>query len=472
MKDESPILSYHHVLCQQGKKSMFWISILGVLGLSTITALNIRIDPLSATVYIPTMVLMLISLGLSLGFSYKELRFYPLLADLTAFSGIMGATALVMRAQAIQFNLTTSPLQYAHLVCFFICFRRRNIGIVRNTAFTLCSFICVLAYDFDLASRLYVHYAGGYFAGMLLYIIAEDRLYKNYLYRQSVDRERQESSRKYRHLHGELTGKCLPHQIDLILKGMSYKETMPIHREKFWSSKSLLVSPQNILVTQRENLFKLYTLKIQEVLRSQYDFKFIPLSRLSNEHDVFEVRGPGYLAKSGQDSHTITYGYPFPLANNENKGQLILSTIYKQLVIFKEHVCNDLERDNLTLVISLTFDHGRGIFSGDLSNYEIEGPTIELSEIYLNARHGIKDLNDMIASGHHAILIHSRVYQDLQRYIPGYLDKRVKTYKFTPHIRNDPKYDKIHVLYVHKDEAPSYYGELEDWFRQSQVRRA
>ena len=99
-----------------------------------------------------------------------------------------------------------------------------------------------------------------------------------------------ENSRKYRHLHGELTGKCLPHQLDLILKGLSYKETMPKHRAKFWTSKFLLQSPEDILITRKQEIFDTYMNELQNYLRSKYEFKYIPMSRLSEDHDVFEVR--------------------------------------------------------------------------------------------------------------------------------------------------------------------------------------
>ena len=91
----------------------------------------------------------------------------------------MGATAIVIRANEIQFALSTSPIQYSQMVCFAICFRRRTVGVIRNTPVTLLSIITVGIYDLELLHQLYVHYAGGFFAGLMIFVIAEDRMYKN-----------------------------------------------------------------------------------------------------------------------------------------------------------------------------------------------------------------------------------------------------------------------------------------------------
>ena len=465
MTKHPEIESYSDVLCQHAKKSMFWISLLGILGLLIISILNASVDFLSAFVYAPTIAVMALGLLMYLNASYKLFRQYRLLADAVCFLGVMGATALVIRAHSINFPLSTSPLQYAQMICFAICFRKRTIGVVRNTIVTVVSLLTLAFYNSELLSIMYPHYVAGFFAGMMIYLISEDRMFKDYLYRQTVDRERQESSRKYRHLHGELTDKCLPHQIDLILKGLSYKETMPVHRVKFWTSKFILHSSNDLIVAKKQDVFAQYLEKIQDMMRSQYEFKYIPMSRLADGHDIFEVLGPGYIAKSAGDTYTVTYEYPFPLAKNENKGQLVLSTIFKQLAIFKQVVVDDLGYQDLALVLSLTYGEGRGSFSGELSNYMIEGETINFAETYLEARKGIKDLDEKIAEGYHAILIHPRVYRELQRYIPGYLESRVQSYKFHPFIRNDSGNDTIYVLYAHKDDCGDRYLEVLDWFR-------
>ncbi|NRA66512.1 MAG: hypothetical protein HRU19_18635 [Pseudobacteriovorax sp.] len=465
MTSKDEIESYNDVLCQHAKKSMFWISLLGIVGLLIISILNASVDKPSAFVYAPTMLVMTVTLLVFLNSSYKLFRSYRILADIVCFTGVLGATALVIRADMINFQLSTSPLQYAQMICFAICFRKRTQGVVRNTMVTMVSLIALASYDSGLVSIMYPHYVAGYFAGMMIFVISEDRMYKDYLYRQTVDRERQESSRKYRHLHGELTDKCLPHQIDLILKGLSYKETMPVHRVKFWTSKFLINSAEDFGIPKRYEVFEQFMQKIQNIMRSQYEFKYIPMSRLADGHDVFEVRGPGYVARSGQDNYSVTYEYPFPLPKNENKGQFVLATVFKQLNIFKQVVVDQLGVNDMTITTSLTYGEGKGIFSGELSNYEIEGESVNFADIYLEARKGIKDLDVKSREGFHAILIHPKVYRELQRYIPGYLESRVKQYKFKPFIRNDTNNDTIYVLYVHKDDCGDSYLEVMDWFR-------
>lgn len=465
MAEIQEIESYADVLCQHAKKSMFWISLLGIVGLLIISILNASIDFVSAFVYAPTILVMALGLLMYVNASYRLFRQYRLLADAVCVSGIIGATVLVIRAHSIDFPLSTSPLQYAQMICFAICFRKRTVGVVRNSLVTIISLLLVAYYDSQLLSVLYPHYVAGFFAGMMIYIISEDRMFKDYLYRQTVDRERQESSRKYRHLHTELTDKCLPHQIDLILKGLSYKETMPVHRAKFWTSKFILFSPGDLIVAKKQEVFHDFLTKIQDMMRSQYEFKYIPLSRLADGHDIFEVLGPGYIAKSAGDTYTVSYEYPFPLAKNENKGQLVLSTIFKQLAIFKQTVADELGYPDLGLVLSLTYGEGRGSFSGELSNYMIEGETIDFAESYLDARKGIRDLDDKMRNGNHAILIHPRVYRELQRYIPGYLESRVQSYKFEPFVRGDSNNDTIYVMYVDKNECGDRYLEVIDWFR-------
>ena len=87
------------------------------------------------------------------------------------------------------------------------------------------------------------------------------------------------------------------------------------------------------------------------------------------------------------------------------------------------------------------------------------------SESYLSARKGIPDLRDKIIEGCHAIIIHPKVYKEMQRYIPGFLESRCRTYKFTPHIRNDHQNDTIFVLYIHRDNVDEHYLELQNWFK-------
>ena len=65
-----------------------------------------------------------------------------------------------------------------------------------------------------------------------------------------------------------------------------------------------------------------------------------------------------------------------PLPKNENKGQFVLASIFRQLIIFRKVVYETMEMDNLVMVSSLTYGEGKGIFSGELSNYEIEGESI------------------------------------------------------------------------------------------------
>ena len=470
--DNKNNLSYDEILCQQAKKSMLWISLIGLLGLVLISILSARIDTIAGMAYIPAITITIATILIYFTAGYRSFPYYRVLADLFCLCCVLGATGIVMRAHEIQFQLSTSPLQYSQMVCFAICFRRRTTGVIRNTAVTLISIAILAMYSTELLSQLYVHYAAGYFAGIMIYVISEDRLYKNFLYRRSVNRERHENSRKYRHLHGELTGKCLPHQLDLILKGMSYRETMPKHRTKFWTSKFLLQSPDDILITRKHEIFDTFLHELQNYLRGQYEFKYIPMSRLSDDHDVFEVRGPAYIAKSGQDNYTATYEYPFPLPKNENKGQFVLATIFRQLLIFKKVIYDTMEMKDLVLISSLTYGEGKGIFSGELSNYEIEGEAITFSESYLSARKGIPDLQEKISEGYHAIIIHPKVYREMQRYVPGFLESRVKSYKFTPHIRNDQQNDTLFVLYVHRDGGNELYLEVQNWFKVPQKQLA
>lgn len=463
MKDLDQAMSFDDVLCQHAKKSMLWISLLGGLGLTLISILNYQIDKPASLAYSPTILIFLTCLVIYLKGHYKSYRQYRDLSDAVAFCGVLGATVIVIRADTISFSLSTSPLQYALLICSVICFRRRVHGIMRNTCITFLSMLLIGIYSTDLLAKMYTHYVAGYFAGMMIFFISEDRMYKDFLYRISVQRERAESSRKYKHLHGELTNKCLPHQIDLILKGMSYQETMPTHRTKFWTSKFTLASDGEVSPVERHAIFEDYLCKLQEYMRNQYEFKYLPITMVGESHDSFEVRGPGYIANSGQETYTMTYDYPFPLPKNENKGQILLSTIFHQLCLFNSIV--KTRDEQFSLILSITYGEGRGIFSGELSNYEVEGESIQFSDIYLQARKGIKDLKEQILGGNHALLIHPKVYKELHRFVPGFLEGRVKAYQFKPHIRNDIHNDTIYVLYIHRDDSEKIYDEISNWFR-------
>ena len=147
--------------------------------------------------------------------------------DAVGLTAVIGASLLVLRADYLNIKLNTSPVQYTLLLGCSLCFHRRGIAWIRNLALTMISFGIISLHSIELALSLKQHYVFGLLAGSALYSMFEDRIYKDYFFRKTVEKQRQSSDKQLSHLRRELESLCLPHQLDLIYAGRSYTDTMP-----------------------------------------------------------------------------------------------------------------------------------------------------------------------------------------------------------------------------------------------------
>ena len=73
-------LSYDDVLCQQAKKSMLWISLIGLVGLSLISLLSARVDSIAGLAYMPAILITIVTVCFFISSGYKSFPYYRVLA--------------------------------------------------------------------------------------------------------------------------------------------------------------------------------------------------------------------------------------------------------------------------------------------------------------------------------------------------------------------------------------------------------
>lgn len=458
MPIDEELLDYESVLRKHAGKSMLWASLLGAMGLGLISLGSANIDWVSGLVYLPLLLVMLISLMALLTNTDSDNNLFRYLADAYAFCAIFGATLLVIRADMIDFLIKTSPIQYAALISFPLCFHRRSIGIIRNIILMLSSVIGLSIYDVNLAGSLYLHYIFGFFAGSIVHFISEDRMYKDFLYKSTIERERMDSSRRMRHLHSELRSRCLPHQIELIYNGYHYRETMPVYRANFWvSCLSLVPIPPTKPSTseQRQTLSH-----ISQKLKEKYQLDFIAgrlkTSTLANPSNV-AAQSSGFYIRCDDTNFFVSYDYPFALNLEPNKGTSIVRSMLHQLMMFRDIVASENVLQLVQPVVSLAYDSGAGIFTGSLSNYEIEGRVFTLADRYQKSRFQIKTINEKIKDGYLTIIFSSAAYEKINKDLPRSVKESFVQYRAVPHVRDDQNGKSVYAWFIDYAELDHFY---------------
>jgi hypothetical protein len=462
-------LTYESILRVHARKSMLWASLLGSIGLGIISLGSASTDWISGLVYLPLMLVMLTTLIALMTTTDSRRQLFRYLSDLFGFCAILGATALVIRADMIGFTLKTSPIQYALLLSFPLCFHRRSIGMIRNSALTLTSALCLTIYSVDLTQNLFLHYIFGFFAGSIVHFISEDRMYKDFLYKRTIERERIDSSRRMRHLHAELRSRCLPHQIELIYNGHHYRETMPVYRANFWvSCLNLVLNPsEKTLDSEHRQRFQ----NISDRLRERYQSDFSPTNqpRLAKTAKNQEST-PGFYVRCDDNNFFVSYDYPFPIDSQMPKTALILRSLIKQLQTFRDVVAEHNEFDLVSATIALTYGHGTGSFTGSLSNYEIEGPVFFLAERYQKTRFQIKTINEKIKDGYLTIIMSQAAYQRIRREIgKGFVDQ-FEEYRAHPHVRDDKEGRFVYAWFIEHQRLDQIIHELRQFKPQTQLQ--
>lgn len=461
-------MTYASILRFHARKSLLWASLLGAVGLGLISMGSAKIDWLSGLVYLPLLLIMLVSLMALLTMTNPDHNLFRYLADAYAATAILGATLLVIRADMIDFVIRTSPIQYALLISFPFCFHLRRNGIIRNLLFAVLSFAGLAWYSHSLAASLYLHYIFGLFAGSIVYLIAEDRMHKDFLYKQSMETERTESSLRMRHLHTELRSRCLPHQIELIYKGHHYRETMPVYRSQFWVSCLSIVNT-NQTQTQAKNCknlggnaleHRVMHQNLSQQLRDRFRFMY------ASSHSNLQVIGgsdklhDGYYIRCDDSRYFVSYDYPFPMHTNPNKGTGIVTALLKQLRHAFELIQQNDSAQHSSAIISLSYDTGQGTFTGSLSNYEIEGRVLLLAERYQSARFQVPCIEDQLQQGNLAIICSSQAYIKLKKDLPRMIRDQFSSFQVRPHIRDDKEGTIVYVWFIRPTELENFQNQL------------
>ncbi|MFW7380881.1 MAG: hypothetical protein ACOH5I_18845 [Oligoflexus sp.] len=445
-------MKYEGILRQHARKSMLWASLLGAIGLGLISIGSAKLDWLAGLVYLPLLLIMLFTLIALLTNKSSESNLFRYLADIHALFAISGATMLVIRADMIDFVIKTSPIQYAAIISFPLCFHKRHIGMIRNIILIATSMLSLIIYDLHLASSLYLHYIFGFFAGSIVYVISEDRMYKDFLYKRSSEKERIDSSRRMRHLNAELRSRCLPHQIELIYNGYHYRETMPVYRANFWVSCLSLI---NIQASEETDLVqKQQIMELNQKMKDRYHqlFHVVRHKTFTHIHPAQELQSSGYYVRCDESRFLVSYDYPFPLDNKLNKGSGIISSLLRQFIICADIMKTETTKAPITATATLAYDCGAGVFTGSLSNYEIEGRVLALAEGYQSVRFQIPAIQNKILAGYLCLIMSTAAYEKIKKDLPKAIKNRIQALRAEPHVRGDSSGKFVYTWFIEPSE--------------------
>ncbi|MFW7379194.1 MAG: hypothetical protein ACOH5I_10335 [Oligoflexus sp.] len=446
-------------------KTIFVLSLTLVPGLLILFYVTKTQDLLASLAYIPCS-LVIIGFSIYKVFWNRPNRraIYSLAVDLGCVLGLIGCYLVVYRANAIGVVLTTSPIQTATVVCFFLNFHELKSGLIRNSAFTLLSIVCLqltgIGFTASTSPQLIVGVALGFAGYGLLYF----SLKNNYLYKVKVAEEKANDREKIRLLHKELENKCLPHQLELIMDGRSYSQTMPVEARNFWVTKLDISKSSRLNFSNKKKIFHEFFAESQKLLHANYRFQIKDARPGFDIDGAVRIESDGYLIKTAGDGYFVGYDYPFRLPETKMIGYSILLSILKQFKVFKDSVLVLDETCSVSAVQSLVYGEGGGVFSGKLHNYEIEGDVMTLAERYEGVRKEsyLQEVEMRLFNRHFAIIMQNQVYQQFGSELPKYLADNFKRIDIFPHVRNDEKGTEIYVMYIHHDEIESKIAALED----------
>jgi hypothetical protein len=457
--------SFGSYLNRLAGKSILVLSMTVVPGLVMLYYVTRSQDLLASLAYIPAaLVITLASLMKIMETKPHRCPWYTWAVDLASLCGLIGCYVVVYRAHALGIVLTTSPIQTATVVCLFLNFHDLRSGLVRNIGYVVVGLVCLslsgIGFNSSTTPQFIVGTALGFAAYSLLYF----SLKNNYLYKVKVAGEKAHDREKIRMLHSELENKCLPHQLELIMDGRSYSQTMPVQPRNFWVSKLDISKSSRLNFSNKKRIFHDFFNESHKILHENYRFE---TSRLQPGFDLdgaAYIESDGYLIKTAGDGYFAGYDYPFRLPQSRMIGFSILLSLLKQFKVFKDCVLGLDDSCSVSAVQSIVYGEGAGVFSGKLHNYEIEGDVMTLAERYEGARKEdyLKEVEMRLYNRHFVIIMQNRVYAQFVRELPEYLPAHFKRIEVHPHVRDDEKGREVYVMTIHHDDIEKTIRELED----------
>ena len=388
---------------------------------------------------------------------------FQLAVDLACLLGLIGCFVVVTRARQIGLTLTTSPIQTVTALCLSLNFHELKTGISRNIGLIVVAVCCLFGFDIGFTSSTMPQLIVGTALGLAGYALLYFSLKNNYLYKIKVAEEKAHDREKIRLLHKELENKCLPHQLELILLGRSYSQTMPLESRNFWVSKFDISNSSRLHFSNKKKIFHDFFSNCQGLLHENYAFELKNSFQFSIDSEI-HLQSDGYLIKTAGDGFFAGYDYPFRIPRSKMIGFSILLSMLRQFKMFGDMVLPYDDSKSVSAVQSLVYGEGGGVFSGKLHNYEIEGDVMTLAARYEGVRkeYYLQDIEMRLLNQTYVLIIQNRVYDQLRRELGGFLEAHCRKIDLEHSVRNDDKGTELYVLYIKHDDIDTIIAELED----------
>lgn len=434
-----------------------------VPGLIALFFLTKERDFIASTAYLPAC--FLISMGALLRAVFgleSRPRIYGLICDLTALCAILGALVIVYRAKLIGLVVTTSPIQTVCIFALALNFRSVFVGIFRNLL--LMSIPVGFLHFFEIGfndSNLFQLITGGSL-GMAIYGLVHFSIRSNYRYKMKVFEEQAQDKQQIIRLHKELESKCMPHQLELIMRGRGYGETMPLEGRACWVGKFDIVKSSRLNFPNKKVILHDFFAEIWQLLHENYRFQDPYQAGSSRFGGAMHIESDGYLIKTAGDGYFVSYDYPLRLPESRLIGHSILLSSLRQFMLFKRSIMHRDASCRVSAVKSLVYGQLEGVFSGKLNNYELEGQAMTLAERYENARklELLQQVEDTLGAGSFGLILQNKVYEQFCQEMPDYMAHYFERFAVTPHIRDDESGREIYVMFIAHNQIEQRVAEL------------
>lgn len=354
-----------------------------------------------------------------------------LIFDGILFLIVAGSTFISIICHEYNFPLSSAPVQIALLCCFSFNFHTPSSGHLRNTFFLIASAISVLAYSIDLFNEMIIQYVVGSSAGTYFYSQRYTNIKQQAIININLSKERN-------YLYSELVSKCFDHQIEMIMDGATYKDTMPTGTGKSFIIKLDHVRSSNINNPCKKHEFHKFCRRVERYLVDDHKV----LSR-----DPLIIEGKGYFCKPLGDGFYISIGFPFICRNLEHSAEDVIMIVNDILHMFDDY-SSQLHEGPQSCCISISFGDVEGLFTGVLSNYEIEGLAVTHAERYEVLRKKYpNDIEKKLTNGTHCIILQNIVYNliNSQSLADSF---NVMVLPEGEHVRDDPQGTSFYYQFI------------------------
>lgn len=432
-------------------------------GLVALFILTKERDFLASVAYLPACLSILIGAILKAIFRVESRsRLYGFISDLTAFCAVLGACLVVFRADRVGIVLTTSPMQTVCIFALALNFRGVFAGSIRNILIMSIpiGFLLVSGIGFS-DSNLFQLITGGSL-GMAIFGLVHFSIRSNYRYKMKVFEEQAQDKQQIIRLHKELESKCMPHQLELIMRGRAYGETMPLEGRGCWVGKFDIVKSSRLNFPNKKVILHDFFAEIWQLLHENYDFQDPYQAGSHKFGGAMHIESDGYLIKTAGDGYFVSYDYPLRLPESRLIGHSVLLSSLRQFMLFKRSIIRRDVSCRVSAVKSLVYGQLEGVFSGKLNNYELEGDAMTLAERYEHARKLdiLQSVEAKLGAGFFGLILQNKVYAQFCQEMPDYMAHYFECFEVEPHIRDDESGREIYVMFIAHDKIEQRVAEL------------